>query len=101
MSEKSYEIYWLGFNSKPNYNRVWGVVRKTSNGDLFAFWGTKNGKLDFKKQVGQHRLPSLIKQQEAKGFKSIAPEHFEMLRPNFQQDFEIWFTTSLLSDSYK
>jgi hypothetical protein len=100
MSE-SYEIAWLGYNSKSNYNRVWGLVKKVSNGDHFAFWGTKNGKLDFKQQPHIHRLTSLIRQQEQKGFKKIDPEHFEMIRPNFQTDFEIWFTTALLSDSYK
>lgn len=98
-ARSTYTIEWLGYNEAPNFNSIWGMVKMT-DGRTFAFWGVKNGRIMFKHHAHEWNLRYQISHRETKGFKKIDPVHYEMLCPNFHEEFEIWLTTAILSDAY-
>ena len=99
-TEDLYEICWLGYNEKPNYNRIWGYLRMR-DGRLFTFWGVRGMKIQFKNHRWGGRVEYLRDMQEAKGFKRIDPDHYEMICPGFKQDLEVWCATAILADSIR
>ncbi len=98
-AKETYTIKWLGYNSAPNYNQVWGHVVMADK-RAFGFWGKKGGRILFKKHDHSNQLSWLVSQKEAKGFKQIDPEHYEMICPRFQEEFEIWLTSAILADDF-
>ena len=94
-----YEIVWLGFNDKPNYNRIWGYL-KMSDDRYYAFWGVKGKRQQFKLQQ-EWTLSMLVNQQTHKGYKQIDPSHYEQIAPGFHEDLELWLTTNILADSFR
>lgn len=106
-TKETHVIQWLGFNAAPNYNQIWGHVRMT-DGRMFSFWGKKGGRILFKLHsvTGNHdnynnfQLTWLTTQKEKKGFKQIDPAHYELICPDFHEDFEIWLTSAILASDF-
>ena len=71
------------------------------DGRNYVFWGVRDKKIEFKLHTALWRIQSLINANEGKGFRMISPEHYELICPNFKEDLEIWFTASILADSFK
>lgn len=95
--QKSYEINWLGYNEKVTHGQIWGYLTM-SDQRVFAFWGTSVGKILFKRH--RFAVNYLAEAKARKGFKKIDPSHYEIIRPNFQEDLEIWLTSAILSDDF-
>ena len=96
----AYKIKWLGFNEKPNFNRIWGHI-VMADGRNFVFWGVRGKKIDFKPHHTKWRIDALINMNIRKGFKKIETDHYELIQPGFREDLEIWLTASILSDDFK
>ncbi len=94
-----YEIKWLGYNEKPNHNRIWGWL-VMSDGRNFVFFGVKNKKIKFKLQPNIHTVKYLINQMEFKGYEKIKIEHYVEICPNFAQDIENWLISAILGENY-
>lgn len=97
MSNDAYTVEWLGYNEKPNYNRVWGHI-KMKDGRDYVFWGVKDKKMQFKRHNHNYRISFLINQNEKKGYKKIHPEHYELICPDFTENMEIWFMAYVLAE---
>ncbi len=95
--KKSYVIDWLGYNEKVTHGQIWGYLTMT-DGRVFAFWGTSKGKILFKRH--HYQVSFLAEQKIRKGFRKIDPDHYEIIRPNFREDLEIWLTSAILSDDF-
>lgn len=96
----TYDLVWMGYNPKPNYNRVWGyLIMKDKR--CFVFWGVRGKKLDFKYHRWDFQIASIREKMIRKGFKETTPEEYEKICPNFLEDLEIWCTTAILADSFK
>lgn len=95
-----YTLVWLGYNDKPNYNRIWGWI-KMNNNQNYAFWGVCGQKLDFKFHHYDFSLSSTKDKMIKKGFKSITLEEYQELYPSFIDDLEIWYTAAVLSDTMR
>lgn len=93
----SYTIEWLGYNKKSNFNRVWGHIKMRDNRH-YVFWGVKGKKMEFKRHKYPSRIAFIIKQNEAKGYNQIHPDHYEIFEPNFIEDVEIWFMAHVLQE---
>ena len=95
-----YRIQWLGYNEKPNYNRIWGWL-EMRDGRKFVFFGIKGKKIEFKPHHDVYLINFLVNQMEMKGFNKIKVEHYEMIHPSFIQEFETWFTSAILADNFR
>lgn len=95
-----YTIVWLGYNDKPNYNRIWGWIR-LSNKANYAFWGVCGQKLDFKLHSYDFSLLSTKEKMIKKGFKFVSLEKYQEIHPSFIDDLEIWYTAAILSDTMR
>jgi len=98
MADSAYTIEWLGFNEKPNYNRIWGHLHMNDGRD-YVFWGMRGSKIEFKQHMQKYKIPSIINQNKKKGYKSIETSHYELLCPNFIQDMEVSFMAYILKNS--
>ena len=100
MSENSqYEINWLGYNEKPNYDRIWGWLRMSDDRE-FTFWGVKGKKISFKLQGEWWSASRLVHENISRGYRQIALAHYEMICPGFTEELEIWLTGAILSDGF-
>lgn len=99
LNPTGYEIVWLGYNDKPNYDRIWGYL-KMSDDRCYVFWGVRGKRQQFKLQP-DWRLQMLISQQERKGYTKIEPSHYEKLSPGFHGDLELWLMTNILADTLR
>jgi len=97
MTADPYTINWLGYNEKGQYGRIWGYLTMEDK-RVFAFWGTKGGKMLFKRHT--YTMEWMINQSSSKGYKQINPNHYELICPGFKADLEIWLTTAILSDQF-
>ena len=94
-----YTISWLGYNEKPNYNRIWGWL-EMRDGRKFVFFGVKGKKIEFKPQPDIYMINYLINRMEFKGYEKIKVEHYKMIHPNFIEEFETWLTSAILADDF-
>jgi len=99
MEDMGYKIEWLGYNDKPNYNRIWGHL-KMNDGRDYVFWGVAGKRQQFKIQTSW-RIEMLTHQMEHKGYSKIEPRHFERLFPGFHSDLETWLMTNILADTFR
>lgn len=99
-----YKIEWLGYNEQEQYNCIWGHLVTDTMRD-FAFWGVKGKTILFKEHKKDYHafhttyIPMLIYKHEAKGFKKIDSNHYEMICPGFLNQLEIHFMTAILADT--
>lgn len=99
-TSSEYSIGWLGYNEKPNYNRIWGWL-EMKDGRKFVFFGIKGKKVEFKPQQDIFVINYLINQMEFKGYEKIKVEHYEEIYPNFVQEFETWLLGAILGDNFR
>lgn len=95
-----YRIAWLGYNEKPNYNRIWGWL-EMKDGRKLVFFGVKGKKIQFKPQQDIYMINYLINQMEFKGYEKIKVEHYEEIYPDFIQDIEAWLLSAILGADYR
>lgn len=101
MSDSSeYRIGWLGYNEKPNYNRVWGWL-EMNDGRKLVFFGVKGKKIEFKPHQDIYNINYLISRMEFKGYEKIKVEHYEEIYPNFTRDMETWLLSAILGSDYR
>ncbi len=101
MSDSSeYRIGWLGYNEKPNYNRIWGWL-EMKDGRKFVFFGVKGKKIEFKPHRDIYMINYLISRMEFKGYEKIKVEHYEEIYPNFTRDMETWLLSAILGSDYR
>ncbi len=95
--DMGYTVVWLGYNDKPNFNRIWGHVKMTDGRD-YVFWGVAGKNQQFKLQTSW-KIDMLMRQMEYKGYSKIEARHFERLFPGFHGDLEIGLMTNILDDT--
>lgn len=98
-TNSEYRVVWLGYNEKPNYNRIWGWL-EMNDGRKYCFFGVKNKKILFKKQTEAFILNYLVNQMENKGYEKIKVEHYVEICPNFIEELETWFLNAILVDDF-
>lgn len=98
-TNSEYTIGWLGYNEKPNHNRIWGWL-EMRDGRKFVFFGVKNKKIKFKKHDSVHAIRYLVNQMEFKGYEKIKVEHYVEICPNFAQEMESWLISAILGENY-
>lgn len=91
-----YRICWLGYNEKPNYNRIWGWL-KMNDGRKYVFFGVKGKKIQFKPHRDEFLIKYLVNQMEFKGYEKIKVEHYEEIYPSFIEELETWLLGAILS----
>ena len=99
-TNSEYRIAWLGYNEKPNYNRIWGWLEMKDD-RKFVFFGVKGKKIEFKPHEDHYTINYLVSQMEFKGYEKIKVEHYEEIHPNFIQEFETWLTCAILGDIFR
>ena len=99
-TNSEYRIAWLGYNEKPNYNRIWGWL-EMKDGRKFVFFGVKGKKIQFKPQQDIYMINYLINQMEFKGYEKIKVEHYEEIYSDFIRDIEAWLLSAILGADYR
>ncbi len=95
-----YRIAWLGYNEKPNYNRIWGWL-EMKDGRKFVFFGVKNKKIQFKLQQDIYMINYLINQMEFKGYEKIKVEHYLEICPDFTKELATWLLSAILGADFR
>jgi len=99
-TNSEYRIAWLGYNEKPNYNRIWGWL-EMKDGRKFVFFSVKGKKIQFKPQQDIYIINYLINQMKFKGYEKIKVEHYEEIYPDFIRDIEAWLLSAILGADYR
>ncbi len=94
-----YTIGWLGYNEKPNHNRIWGWLTMR-DGRVFVFFGVKNMKIQFKKHDDIYTINYLINQMEFRGYEKIKVEHYALICPTFVEQIETWLISAILGENF-
>ena len=103
----NYEILWLGYNEKPNFDRIWGWL-KLADGRHFAFYGKRGRNLNFKLHEdegswwggnAQDQMKARLMVSKQKGFKEIELKKYIEMVPTFVDDLEAGLTMAIIADN--
>lgn len=91
--------HWIGHCREGNSDKVWGMIRLTTNGDYVSFWGRRGKKLQTKihHNLWSYDAEKLCGKKMDRGYNTINTARLDEVYPGFENDLQATTVWALLS----